>query len=233
MNSLSGSKISISLGQELGLYFSSFWCFPYSLWCLQPVLVSVHLRKKHFFPLYRWTQSGKALLQSGQPEILGGLADGVHQCSRVCSQVPCSLCSPFLHGITYGPRGSISTLLMGNASKMKLFLLPFSMHPFPCAPPKCCYHSLGSQNSCEGIFFVDSYKIGVSLLGLESSIPSPCRYHSASFLILLLVKDTLAQVRLRYMRYWIWIVLFVIVCLFKICFMKWSYLFPFVQVLIW
>ena len=50
-NSLLGRSISISLGQLLGFCFSSLVVsnFPASLFSLLPLLVSMHLKKQHFF----------------------------------------------------------------------------------------------------------------------------------------------------------------------------------------
>lgn len=52
LNSLSGSKISISLVQLLGFYFSSFGSVKFPLILCDTcglVLVSMHLKKEHFF----------------------------------------------------------------------------------------------------------------------------------------------------------------------------------------
>lgn len=63
LNSLSGSKISISVGQLLGFYFSSFGGVKFPLILCDPcglVLVSMHLKKEHFFQ----SLQGKAFTSS-------------------------------------------------------------------------------------------------------------------------------------------------------------------------
>lgn len=117
-----------------------------------------------------------------------------------------------------------------DAVLLTLFPASFSF----CAPPRCCYLSPGFQNSRGGIFSHGQLWNPClwGALGLETPVSPSCWCHSAFFLVLLLMKVTLTQACLKYMRLLIW-VFFGAVCLYKRSFTEWSYLFPFVQVPIW